>query len=67
MVVSNDGWSIIRTQGYNPEVIAVSPTGDDVVRVRVTDRPPVPGEKPEPPEERRYWELVRAVLVAPET
>lgn len=37
LVVSDEGWSIIRTHGFRPEVIAVSPSGRDVVRVRVLD------------------------------
>jgi hypothetical protein len=35
LVVSEDGWSVIRTHGFHPEVIAVAPDGHDVVRVRV--------------------------------
>ncbi|HYT89620.1 MAG TPA: hypothetical protein VEL76_13015, partial [Gemmataceae bacterium] len=36
LVVSDDGWSVIRTHGFRPEVIAVAPTGVDVVRVRIS-------------------------------
>jgi hypothetical protein len=36
LVVSEDGWSVIRTHGFRPEVIAVAPDGRDVVRVRAT-------------------------------
>lgn len=35
VVVSDDGWSILRTHGFNPELIAVSPEGKDVIRVKV--------------------------------
>jgi hypothetical protein len=35
LVVSEEGWSVIRTHGFRPEVIAVAPDGMDVVRVRV--------------------------------
>lgn len=35
VVADNDGWSVIRTHGYSPEVIAVDPAGRDAVRVRV--------------------------------
>lgn len=35
VVVSDDGWSILRTHGFNPELIAVSPEGKDVIRVRI--------------------------------
>jgi len=32
---SDHGWSVIRTHGMRPEVIAVNPAGQDAVRVRV--------------------------------
>jgi hypothetical protein len=35
LLVSDDGWSVIRTHGFAPEVIAVAPDGRDGVRVRV--------------------------------
>jgi hypothetical protein len=35
LIVSNHGWSIIRTHGFQPEVIAVSPAGHDRCRVRI--------------------------------
>jgi hypothetical protein len=35
LVLSDDGWSILRTHGFQPEVIAISPAGNEVVRVRV--------------------------------
>jgi hypothetical protein len=35
LVVSDDGWSILRTHGFNPELIAVSPEGKDVIQVRI--------------------------------
>lgn len=37
LVVADDGWSAIRTHGFRPEVIVVSPTGHDTVRVRIAD------------------------------
>lgn len=42
LFVSDDGWSILRTHGFRPEVIAVSPAGDDAVRVRVLGPPQFP-------------------------
>lgn len=41
--VSDDGWSILRTHGFNPEVIAVSPSGHDAIRVRVVGEHGAPG------------------------
>jgi hypothetical protein len=38
LVVSDDGWSILRTHGFRPEVIVVSPSGKDTLRVRIADR-----------------------------
>jgi hypothetical protein len=38
MAVSDDGWSILRTHGFRPEVVAVSPSGADVARVRVVGK-----------------------------
>jgi hypothetical protein len=35
LLVSDDGWSVIRTHGFRPEVIAVDPGGRDAVRVWV--------------------------------
>ncbi|WP_020471149.1 hypothetical protein [Zavarzinella formosa] len=35
LVVSDDGWSILRTHGFRPELIAVSPVGEDTLRVRI--------------------------------
>ncbi|WP_162657272.1 hypothetical protein [Tuwongella immobilis] len=35
VVVSDDGWSILRTHGFSPELIVVSPDGEDVIRVRI--------------------------------
>ena len=35
-MVSDDGWSIVCTHGFMPEIIAVDPAGRDVVRVRLT-------------------------------
>ncbi|HYH69239.1 MAG TPA: hypothetical protein VD866_31385, partial [Urbifossiella sp.] len=58
LVVSDDGWAVIRTHGFNPEVIAVAPDGRDVARVRVAW---ADGEHPEPAPDRRppvyYWPL----------
>jgi hypothetical protein len=36
-VVSDDGWSVLRTHGFRPEVVAVSPAGNDAVRVRISE------------------------------
>src|SRR5262249_52578878 len=36
LVVSDDGWAVIRTHGFRPEVIAVAPDGRDILRVRIT-------------------------------
>ena len=36
LLVSDDGWSILRTHGFRPEVIAVSPDGKDSIRVRIS-------------------------------
>lgn len=36
LLVSDDGWSVIRTHGFTPEVIAVRLDGLDVLRVRLT-------------------------------
>ncbi|HEX5750920.1 MAG TPA: hypothetical protein VFZ09_32140 [Archangium sp.] len=33
VLVSDDGWSILRTHGYTPQVIAVSPEGHDTIHV----------------------------------
>lgn len=35
VVVSDDGWGILRTHGFCPDVIAVSPDGREVVRARI--------------------------------
>lgn len=35
LIVSSDGWSVIRTHGFRQEVIAVRPDGADSLRVRV--------------------------------
>lgn len=35
VVVSDEGWSILRTHGFSPELIAVSPEGKDVIRVKI--------------------------------
>ncbi|MDY7226670.1 hypothetical protein [Hyalangium rubrum] len=62
VLVSDEGWSILRTHGYNPEVIAVSPAGHEVVRVLVgNQRPPEDGspEASNPHKARRYKWPVR--------
>jgi HEAT repeat protein len=35
LVVSDEGWSVLRTDGRAPDVIAVSPAGNDAVRVLI--------------------------------
>jgi hypothetical protein len=35
VVVSDEGWSILRTHGFKPELVAVSLEGKDVIRVRI--------------------------------
>jgi hypothetical protein len=35
LLVSDDGWCIIRTHGFRPEVIAVTPLGQDAIRVKI--------------------------------
>ena len=35
LVVSDDGWSVLRTHGFAPEIIAVAPDGTDALRVCV--------------------------------
>jgi hypothetical protein len=35
LIVSDDGWCIIRTHGFRPEIIAVSPDGTDVACVQL--------------------------------
>lgn len=37
LIVSDEGWSILRVCGDRPEVIAVTPTGRDALRVVVAD------------------------------
>ncbi len=65
LVVSDDGWSILRTHGFNPELIAVSPSGHDTVRVglvgkRGEDEDEEEEGEPEPREGRRYeWQPLR--------
>ncbi len=39
LLVSDDGWSILRTHGFRPEVIAVTPDGRDALRVLVVHPP----------------------------
>lgn len=35
VVVSDEGWSVIRTHGFRPEVLVVSPEGRDIIRVEI--------------------------------
>jgi hypothetical protein len=35
VVVSDDGWAVLRTHGFCPDVIAISPDGREVVRARI--------------------------------
>ena len=37
LLVSDEGWSILRTHGFRPEVIAVSPDGKDSIRVKISE------------------------------
>jgi hypothetical protein len=64
LLVSDDGWSILRTHGFMPELIAVSPSGDDAMRVRLmgpddspsySETQPVAPGRPEAPSYR--WHL----------
>lgn len=54
LVVSDEGWSILRTCGHTHEVIAVSPAGDDAMRVLV-HRPG--GDSPSERAWRYGWEV----------
>jgi hypothetical protein len=38
VVVSDDGWGVIRTHGFRPEIIAIAPDGVEVVRVHVISK-----------------------------
>lgn len=40
VVVSDEGWSVIRTHGFSPELIAVGPDGVDTIRVSITSDDP---------------------------
>ena len=46
--VSDGGWSVVRTHGFEPEVIAIGPGGAESIRVKIMDeddddpRPGVP-------------------------
>ena len=68
LVVSDDGWSILRTHGFRPEVIAVSPSGHDIAKVRVLGGRGEPeddeeDEKPEPREGQQFeWHALRLSL-----
>jgi hypothetical protein len=44
VIVSDGGWSILRTHGFRPEVIAISPTGTDAIRSIVTGFRPLAGD-----------------------
>lgn len=35
VVVSDAGWSIVRTHGFEPELIALSPYGEEILRVSI--------------------------------
>lgn len=35
LVVSDEGWSVIRTHGFRPELIAVALDGQEVIRVKI--------------------------------
>ena len=35
LIVSDEGWCVLRTHGFKPMVIVISPTGDELARVRV--------------------------------
>ena len=39
LLVSDEGWSILRLHGFRPEVVVVSPTGRAVLRVRIEFSP----------------------------
>ncbi len=53
LLVSDDGWSILRTHGFNPEVIAVSPAGRDTLQVQVLKAGHTPEEDEEEEREPR--------------
>jgi hypothetical protein len=36
LVVSDNGWTVIRTHGFRPEIIVVTPDGNDLIRVSIT-------------------------------
>ncbi|WP_224241576.1 hypothetical protein [Hyalangium gracile] len=68
LVVSDAGWSALRTHGFRPEVIVVSPSGQDVARVRILDtrgrlEDDEDDEKPKPREGRQLeWRVRHLVL-----
>ena len=45
LLVSDDGWAVIRTHGFAPEVIAVGLDGRDDLRVRITGADGDDGDK----------------------
>lgn len=57
LVVSDDGWSIIRTHGFDPGLVAVAPDGRDVLRVRIIRHEGVPEENQFPDERTFEWRL----------
>jgi hypothetical protein len=50
LLVSDEGWAILRTHGFSPDIIAVSQEGRDTIRVRV--RGPTASEE----RRRLVWE-----------
>lgn len=58
MVVSDDGWVVLRTHGFHPEVIAVGVDGRDAVRVRVESETIDPPADPRP---GPVWKLTHLV------
>ncbi|MGE6756644.1 hypothetical protein ACQKGO_01425 [Corallococcus interemptor] len=55
VLVSDGGWSVIRTHGFDPEVVAVSPSGQDVLRVWI------PGLKQEAEGDCLIWRPLHAM------
>jgi hypothetical protein len=35
VVASDEGWGVLRTHGFKPEVVAISPSGQETLRVRI--------------------------------
>lgn len=53
ILVSDDGWTIIRTHGFSPELIAVGIDGRDVLRIRLESE----DEEPDFRSPGMVWEL----------